>query len=380
MKIERGMLEDFARGAAFLGTGGGGDPYIGRLCCAHAIEAHGAPELIPLSALADDANVFSVAGMGAPTVLVEKMFSLEEAHLAVSKLESFMGRRADAIIAAESGGINATLPVAYAAMRGLPIVDADGMGRAFPAIHMVSFNVYGVSCTPMVIANEHGESAIIETSSARAAEELGRPLVVQMGASAMLSCYPMTGAEAKRTAVSATLSAAYGIGRAIAQGRKAGTPVDTLLAYLRTTDYYHHAYGLFDGKIVDVHRETTRGWVLGSCVLEALDARAGTQATGSGARFEIRFQNENLCAWRDGRVVAIVPDLIVVVDRETAEPITTEGLRYGQRVSVIGVSAPPMLRTAAALAQFGPQAFQLEHPFVPIESLAQSRNTPGDKT
>jgi DUF917 family protein len=378
MKIESGMLQDFARGAAFLGTGGGGDPYIGRLCCAHAITTYGPPELIPLQALADDANVFSVAGMGAPTVLVEKMFSLEEAHLAVSKLESFMGRRADAIIAAECGGINATLPVAYAAMRGLPIVDADGMGRAFPAIHMVSFNVYGVPCTPMVITNEHGESAIIEASNAKAAEELGRPLVVQMGASAMLSCYPMTGAEAKRTAVAATLSAAYGIGRAIAEGRKTGMPVEALLAYLRTTPYYRHAYRLFDGKIVDVQRETTRGWVLGRCVLEALaDPR---NRKGKEARLEIQFQNENLCAWRNGRVVAIVPDLIVVVDRETAEPITTEGLRYGQRVSVVGVSAPPIMRTSEALAVFGPQAFDLPSPFVPVERLTHRQENPGENT
>jgi hypothetical protein len=179
----------------------------------------------------------------------------------------------------------------------------------------------------------------------------------------------MTGAEAKRTAVSATLSAAYGIGRAIAEGRRSGAPVDGLLTYLRTTEYYRHAYLLFDGKIVDVHRETTRGWVLGRCLLEALD--------GGKGRLEIRFQNENLCAWRDGRVVAIVPDLIVVVDRETAEPITTEGLRYGQRVSVIGVSAPPTMRTCEALAVFGPQAFGLDHRFVPIEDLAHSKDLAG---
>ena len=362
MKIETGMLEDFARGAAFLGTGGGGDPYIGRLCCAHAIEQYGAPQLLPLEALADEANVFSVAGMGAPTVLVEKLFSLEEAHLAVAKLEQFLGRRADAIIAAESGGINATLPVAYAAMRHLPIVDADGMGRAFPSIQMVSFNVYGVACTPMVIANEHGESVIIETGGALAAEEIGRSLVVQMGGSAMLSCYPMTGAEAKRTAVAATLSAAHGIGRAIAAGRRAARPVTALVEYLRTTTYYRHAYLLFDGKIIDVQRETTRGWVLGRCVLESLQ--------DGGERLEIQFQNENLCAHRNGRPIAMVPDLIVVVDRETAEPITTEGLRYGQRVCILGVSAPPTMRTPEALAVFGPQAFDLAHPFTPIETLA----------
>ena len=359
MKIERGMLEDFARGAAFLGTGGGGDPYIGRLCCAHAIDQYGAPEMIPLEALADDANVFTVAGMGAPTVLVEKLFSMNEAHLAVSKLEAFLGRKADAIIAAECGGINATLPVAYAAMRGLPILDGDGMGRAFPAIQMVSFNVYGVSCTPMAIANEHGESVIIEAASAKAAEEMSRPLVTHMGASAMLSCYPMTGAEAKRTAVPATMSAAYGIGRAIAEGRKRGEPVEALIAYLRTTPYYHHAKILFDGKIVDLRRETTRGWAIGHCVMEAAD----------GTRCEIQFQNEHLWVRKNGRVVAIVPDLVAVVDRETAEPITTEGLRYGQRVKVIGTSAAPNMRTPEALAVFGPRAFGLDHDFIPIEEI-----------
>jgi len=361
MKIERHMLADFARGAAFLGTGGGGDPYIGRLCCAHAIDLHGAPEMIALESLPDEARVFSVAGMGAPTVLVEKLLSIEDAHLAVSRLESYLGCRADAIIAAESGGINATLPVAYAALRRLPVVDADGMGRAFPAIHMVSFNVYGVSCTPMAIANEHGESAVIEAVSAESAESLGRPLVVQMGASAMLSCYPMTGLQAKQTAVPATLSAAYGIGRAIAQGRAEGQPVEALIAYLRSTPYYRHAKILFDGKIVDLRRETTRGWAIGHCVMAALD--------GSDRRCRLRFQNEHLCAWVDGRVATVVPDLISVVDRESGEPITTEGLRYGQRVKVVGASAAPNMRTPQALAVFGPHAFGLDIPFMPIEEI-----------
>jgi uncharacterized protein len=361
MKIELEMLEDFARGAAFLGTGGGGDPYIGRLFCAHAIEVYGAPRMMSLEEVPDTANVFTVAGMGAPTVLVEKLLSLEDVHLAVSKLEAHLGRRADAIIAAECGGINATLPIAYAAMRQLPVIDADGMGRAFPGIHMVSFNVYGVSCTPMAIANEHGESVIIEASSAESAEGLGRPLVVHMGASAMLSCYPMTGLQAKQTAVPATMSAAYGIGRAIADGRRHGQPVESLINYLRTTPYYCHARVLFDGRIVDLKRETTGGWAVGHCLLTAID--------GSGVTCELRFQNEHLCVRVAGRVAAVVPDLIAVVDRESGEPVTTEALRYGQRVKVVGTSAAPNMRTPEALRVFGPQAFGLDVPFVPLEQL-----------
>jgi DUF917 family protein len=84
---------------------------------------------------------------------------------------------------------------------------------------------------------------------------------------------------------------------------------------------------------------------------------------------EVTFQNEHLVARSDGRVLTIVPDLICMVDRETAEPITTEALRYGQRLKVIGVSAAPQMRTPAALAVFGPQAFGLKDKFTPIEEL-----------
>ena len=65
----------------------------------------------------------------------------------------------------------------------------------------------------------------------------------------------------------------------------------------------------------------------------------------AGRRLSMQFQNEHLVA-RDGeRVLAIVPDLIAVLDAATAEPITTEGLKYGQRVAVLGISAAPIMRS-----------------------------------
>ncbi len=54
-----------------------------------------------------------------------------------------------------------------------------------------------------------------------------------------------------------------------------------------------------------------------------------------------------------------------------AEPITTEGLRYGQRVAVIGIATPPIMRTPEALAVFGPASFGLDRPFLPVETLEQ---------
>ena len=71
--------------------------------------------------------------MGAPTVMVEKLPRGDEAVLALQALEAIFGRRADATMPIECGGINSTLPLVVGATLGIPVVDADGMGRAFPS-------------------------------------------------------------------------------------------------------------------------------------------------------------------------------------------------------------------------------------------------------
>jgi DUF917 family protein len=84
---------------------------------------------------------------------------------------------------------------------------------------------------------------------------------------------------------------------------------------------------------------------------------------------EVLFQNENLIARRSGEICAMVPDIITVMDRETADTITTERLKYGQRVKVIGAAAPAILREPRALDFVGPQAFRLDTGYLPIETL-----------
>ena len=71
--IDESVLEDLALGAAVLGTGGGGDPYIGKLMARQAIRDYSPVELYTLDELDDDDLVVPTAMMGAPTVMVEKM-------------------------------------------------------------------------------------------------------------------------------------------------------------------------------------------------------------------------------------------------------------------------------------------------------------------
>ena len=81
---------------------------------------------------------------------------------------------------------------------------------------------------------------------------------------------------------------------------------------------------------------------------------------------EIEFQNEFLIAYLNGDVIATTPDLICIVTEEEGEPVTTEALRYGTRVAVITVPAPPQLKSEAALAVVGPRAFGYDVAFSPL--------------
>lgn len=354
-------LPDLARGATLLGTGGGGDPYIGRLLVERVLGAGSITVLDP-DELDDDLFVIPTAQMGAPTVMVEKIPAGTEPTLALRILEEHLGRRADATMPIECGGINSMIPLIVAAETGLPVVDADGMGRAFPELSMETFAVYGVQGSPLALSGERGERVVIDTGADnRQMEWLARAVTIRLGGVGHIAEYPMSGADVRRTAVPRTLSMALELGRAIRRAREEHrSPFDAIADTLSHT-LYPQMRVLFEGKVIDVERRTTEGFAKGHAVIAPLDPAAESS-------LEISFQNENLVARRDGEVVAIVPDLICVVDAETAEPITTEGLRFGQRVKVLGISTPDLMRTPDALATFGPVAFGLTEDFVPVEA------------
>ena len=197
MQLDLNDLEDLARGAAFLGTGGGGDPYIGRLLAKHAIETHGTPRILEVDELDDEAVLFVIAMLGAPTVLYEKGARGDDMDLAIKRLQQRIGKTPDAIIPVEAGGVNSLMPIAAAARNGLPVVNADGMGRAFPEVQMASFSIYGIPATPAAVVDEHLNSAIVETGDAKTAERIIRSIAIEMGLSVIVCCFAMTGRDAK---------------------------------------------------------------------------------------------------------------------------------------------------------------------------------------
>jgi DUF917 family protein len=351
-------LDDLAVGAAILGTGGGGNPYVGKLLARAAIREHGPVTVVDVDEVPDDALVVPSAMMGAPTVIVEKLPSGEEALQAFAALQEHLGREITHTMPIEAGGLNSTMPFTVAAPLGLPVVDADGMGRAFPEVQMVTATIYGIPATPMALADEKGNRVLLDrTVDNRWTERLARSITVDMGSTALVAQYALSGRQLKEAMVRGTLRLATELGATVRETRaRHEDPVAAVVAHLR-------GRRLFTGKITDVERRTVAGFTRGEARVEGLGADAGDELV-------LEFQNEFLVARRGDAVLASVPDLITVVDSDTAEPTTTEELRYGFRVAVLAAPCDGRWRSDAGLAIVGPRSFGYDFDYVPLEERA----------
>jgi len=362
-QISESDVESIAIGAGILGAGGGGNPYLGQVHITRLLRQGCTANVMDLEDVADDANVAVVGVMGAPTVGVEKLPRGDEAPRAIAALEKFTGRPIDALVCAEIGGANSIAPLIGSALSGKPVLDGDAMGRAFPETQMSTHFINGVSCTPAVMVDEKGNCIIFShVTSPRELERFARHLCVTMGCVSMLVLPMMTGYQARTTSVPHTISLVKRLGDAVLNARRSKQPI--VPAILAVTG----GGVLFNGKLIDVQRRTTGGFARGQARIEGFDAFGGEQ-------LRIEFQNENLIAWRgsangDPAIVATVPDLICIVDSESGEPVTTEQLRYGLRVTVLGIPCSDRLRTPQALPVVNPAAFgYLDIQYTPITKI-----------
>lgn len=354
-KIGIREIEDIALGAALLGAGGGGDPYVGKLVALGAVKECKEVTLLEPDEVPDDELVIPIAMMGAPTVLAEKGIGGKEYQTLYEMVSRFFGKKIYAFMPIEAGGVNSMLPIAASARLGLPMVDADGMGRAFPELQMVTFTIGGMSASPMALTDEKGNSVIFETITNHWTEELARAVTMSCGGAVSVSLYPMTGAQMKRYAVRDIVTRSQKLGEAIRTVKNSdGRSPEA--HFLQAAE----GYKLFKGKIADVLRETRDGFNFGKVVLEGIGECKGQSAC-------VEFQNENLTASVEGEILATTPDLICLVDTETFVPVTTDALKYGKRVLVVGLKCFELWRSPEGLELVGPRYFGCDTDYIPLE-------------
>jgi hypothetical protein len=338
-------IESLAVGAWVLGTGGGGSPYLGLLNMRALYKEGYRVQLMPHTDLADDDWVGAVSNMGAPLVGQERLTDSRTIARAVALMEEHVGTKFRGIMSLEIGGGNSIQPLMAAAHLKRPVIDSDMMGRAYPEAQMTSVAVGDLKPCPLTTVDVRGlESIVDKVPTWKWMERVSRKICVEYGSIASTCKAPRTGAEVKKWGIHGTTTKAIAIGAAVREAQRRHE--DPVAAILKVEP----GKVLFHGKVQDVERRATEGFLRGRVRLDGMEDCKGSQ-------LEINFQNEWIVAWRDGQPIAMSPDLICVLDSVAGEAVGTETVRYGQRVTVIALPPPPVFLTPKGIQHVGPRAF-----------------------
>ncbi|MGO9452576.1 MAG: DUF917 domain-containing protein [Candidatus Binataceae bacterium] len=366
-EIRRRDISAFTLGSTVLGCGGGGNSYYGQLVARRLLADDSAVAVIDVDEMDPESFAITPAAVGAPLVCLEKPPSLIALHAGLESVKAALRGRVSAFFAGEIGGLQCIFPLLLAAEAGLPMLDGDGMGRAFPELQMTTFAIYGTTHgLPRALSGDRGllsagipkDDASMRSHSAHEPRGIRFERVVRRVCAAEGGLIYLTSAfdqeSLRRTLVRGSISLALRIGRAVESARAARR--DPIAAIVEAAE----GKRFVTGKIVDVERQFRAGHDWGTVRIEGVDDDRGRGA-------EIAFKNEYLVLRFGDHVALTVPDLITLIETETGTPVSTDILRPGLRVTVVGLPASPLLRTAAALKSVGPGAFGYDLSYVSLK-------------
>ncbi|KKY16689.1 putative hydantoinase oxoprolinase [Phaeomoniella chlamydospora] len=364
-------LEFISVGVGVLGTGGGGSSYLTYLnSLKHLLDsAPGTMRVISPSSLKDsDVCVFG-SWYGAPSVSGERLPAGTEIMTSIDysvKLSPY--KEFHATIAVEIGGGNGLSTFPTSAYYNIPVIDGDLMGRAYPTMEHVTPYLYGEPALPCVLADGRGNVGVVmQAESNSRIETMLRTTCVELGIQAASAAIPLTGDVIKKYVVPNTVSQSWYLGRAIHLARRA--KVDLIESILAVTP----GKLIFSGKIIDVRRDVSCGYTMGSVLIEPEESEnTGREGRADARNMIIPFQNEYLYAAlvnsrhiqtdmsTEEEIVTTVPDLISILSSANGEAIGSQDLRYGLKVKVLALPAHPLWTdTPKGLAIGGPDFFKL---------------------
>lgn len=325
-KLHKQEMIDIVKGATFLGAGGGGSPKVALPIAEQIREA----TLVKPEDISDNSNIVVMAGVGSPVVSVSVGYR-GELIPALERFEEVVGKRIDYIVPLETGAANILKPLHAGAVKGLPVVDGDGAGRAVPELQETMFYIHGIPITPLSVADSEGNSAILYPVDAYMGEKLARAVTTVFGGIAGLVCQPMTGKQLKDAVIPDTLSIAERVGKAIREAKECmRDPVGAVIEATGGTI-------LAKGKVAKKTEEVKAGFDYGRVFLEDII---------------VDYKNENMIAWRGGKPIIMVPDSICWLTTD-GEPLTNADVKEGLEVAAIGKRAHEKWKTTQGFKLFG---------------------------
>jgi len=353
------IVQSLVLGSSLLGSGGGGNaavlgPFVEDYLAKNKLRV----ELIPYYEIPDTFTVASVGLLGSPELMEENLPDGTEGARAISLLEKELHRKVNALYPLEGAGVNNLYSLLVASVTGLPLINGDGMGRAFPDLQMTTFHIYGQTGSPFTLTNPDGQEYIFYDSDNFMLEINARRTLANYGGVGYFAGFAMNGKRIKEFMVTGTLSFAVELGNALQKGNYEEVFRD--LKYITKNSIYGSIIELFVGTVNDIGN--IEALKLKSILLKGIkDYNHDT--------FNVLFQNENVFAYRNNKVVAMVPDIISFLEYPSGTPLNNNEIQNGMDISVIGIPSHNMLRTQRALSVVGPQSFGNKMQYIPLEQI-----------
>ncbi|TQN65061.1 putative D-/L-hydantoinase subunit A [Colletotrichum shisoi] len=395
-------LEYLADGCYVLGCAGGGSPAASKIQLRNMLREGYKMRVIGASSLRDDDVIYWGGHMGSPAVSIERLQSTETVD-AFRALMEYLGHDAfDAVMGLEIGGANGLEPFLVGSSRffDTPIIDGDWMGRAYPTYWQTTLAVHApLELVPCAIDSGDGKTMVMTRApDDEIVDRALRASCSEMGSRVGMAAKPTTSDRVRRFGVLNTVSLAWRVWRCIAVCRATNTLSTVAESIIREAGGPEAAKVLFRGKIVRVERRLFKGHSYGEVHIAALEAgdededededeaaRDGGNAVAAvavarGGTLKIPFKNENILAEHTDEggkteVLAAVPDLISVLDKESGRALGVPEFKYGYRVTVVGITCSPRwTETQAGLDIGGPKAFGYDLEYTPLGKYVEPRS------
>jgi DUF917 family protein len=358
-QIKKKDVPILALGSKMLACGGGGHTQTIEHLLLSIMSEHDVIIVKSISEIADE-WVVAVGMMGSPVLYGENIPSGEEGIQVLRKYETESKKRANALISLEIGGMNALTPLVTALQAGLPVIDGDGMGRAFPELYMTTFHLNKVSITPLALKTHYAETVLTESPNVLMTTESAKEFTLKNGGYAHIACNGINGRKLITSMIPGTLNLIYRLGSVISKEEMKEEQLKQIMLIFENSVYGRPKL-IIEGVISDVNRLFQKELLIGHFNVSGRLSFAGRSA-------QLNFQNEFLSVREDQDTICTTPDLILVLGAESLMPYSVSEIQEGVQVIVLAIPAPNILRTTDMLQSVGPQHFGLTNKYKPFQN------------
>lgn len=264
----------------------------------------------------------------------------------IQLIERELQRPVVGVMPLAAAGVNGMVPPLVALQAGLPLVDADPMGRVFPLVSQTVFNIAGLPAGPVAAAGATGETAVVQVEDPVRVDRVLRAIAGVFGGWAATVSYPMTGATLAANGVQGSTTRLLRIGKILNADTSIREKYDAL--------------GRMDGLKLRVRARVSGVSWTASATQPGQTARPSSVTLvgePNGRIVQLEIQDEVLLLMVDGVVRAAVPDMITILDARNGIPATLEDLWVGNTIDILVMTADAAWYTPAGLKLAGPSAF-----------------------